>query len=113
MKNKVTDVVNAIDLSKKTVSKIKQNLFFSLFYNVIGIPIAARVFIGLGIVLRPELAGLAMALSSVSVVSNSLLLRRFRPNYRNWISTLAPIVMTGAFTVAFIFLARISTMTSG
>jgi len=113
MKSDIQDVVSAIELSRETLTKIKQNLFFSLFYNVIGIPIAARVFIGLGIVLRPELAGLAMALSSVSVVSNSLLLRRFRPNHRNWISTFAPIVMTSVFTIAFILLARISVMTNG
>jgi Cu+-exporting ATPase len=108
MKNDIQDVVSAIQLSRETLGKIKQNLFFSLFYNVIGIPIAARVFIGLGIVLRPELAGLAMALSSVSVVSNSILLKRFRPNQRNWISMFAPAVMTGVFTVAFILLARVS-----
>ncbi len=112
MKNDLQDVVSAIQLSRETLQKIKQNLFFSLFYNVIGIPIAARVFIGFGIVLRPELAGLAMALSSVSVMSNSLLLRRFRPNQRNWISTFAPIVMTAVFTIAFILLARVSTMTA-
>ena len=110
MKSNLQDVVSAIELSRETLSKIKQNLFFSLFYNIIGIPIAARIFIGLGIVLRPELAGLAMALSSVSVVSNSLLLRRFRPGHRNWISTFAPIVMTLAFTIAFVLMARVSVM---
>ena len=110
MKSDLRDVVSAIQLSRETLGKIKQNLFFSLFYNVIGIPIAARIFIGFGIVLRPELAGLAMALSSVSVVSNSLLLRRFRPNHRNWLSTFAPIVMTTVFTIAFILLARVSVM---
>lgn len=110
MKSDLRDVVSAIQLSRETLGKIKQNLFFSLFYNVIGIPIAARIFIGFGIVLRPELAGLAMALSSVSVVSNSLLLRRFRPNHRNWLSTFAPIVMTAVFTVAFVLLAQVSVM---
>ena len=113
MKSDIQDVVSAIQLSRETLQKIKQNLFFSLFYNVIGIPIAARVFIGLGIVLRPELAGLAMALSSVSVVSNSLLLRRFRPNRRNWLSAFAPFVMTGVFTIAFVLLARVSSMGTG
>lgn len=108
MKSDLQDVVSAIQLSRETLAKIKQNLFFSLFYNVIGIPIAARVFVGLGIVLRPELAGLAMALSSVSVVANSLLLRRFRPGHRNWASMIAPVLMTGAFTVAFILLAKVS-----
>ncbi|KKR84859.1 MAG: Heavy metal translocating P-type ATPase [Candidatus Uhrbacteria bacterium GW2011_GWA2_41_10] len=113
MKSDIQDVVSSIQLSRETLGKIKQNLFFSLFYNIIGIPIAARVFIGLGIILRPELAGLAMALSSVSVVSNSLLLRRFRPSHRNWISTFAPVVMTGLFTAAFILLAQVSVMATG
>lgn len=113
MKSDLQDVVSAIQLSRETLGKVKQNLFFSLFYNIIGIPIAARVFIGLGIVLRPELAGFAMALSSVSVVSNSVLLRRFRPNHRNWVSTFAPVVMATVFTVGFILLARISVMAAG
>ena len=52
-----------------------------------------------------------MALSSVSVVSNSLLLRRFQPGRRNWVSTFAPFVMTVAFTAAFVLLARVSVMT--
>lgn len=78
VKNDVRDVVTAIRLSKSTLRTIKQNLFFALIYNVLGIPIAARLFIGIGLVLRPELAGLAMAMSSVSVVMNSLLLKRFR-----------------------------------
>ena len=81
IKNDLRDVSIAFDLSRATFAKVRQNLFFSLFYNVLGIPIAARVFIGFGLVLRPELAGLAMAFSSVSVVSNSLLLGRFK-SYR-------------------------------
>ncbi len=77
VKNDPRDVVTAIKLSRAAVRKIRQNMFFALIYNIIGIPIAARVFMHWGLVLRPELAGLAMALSSVSVVTNSLLLRRF------------------------------------
>lgn len=77
--NDLREVANAMDLSQATLRKIKQNLFFALVYNVIGIPIAARVFAFAGLVLRPELAGLAMALSSVSVVTNSLLLSRWSP----------------------------------
>ena len=76
IKNDLRDVVNAIDLSKTTMNKIKQNMFFALFYNVLGIPVAARVFAGLGIILKPELAGMAMALSSITVVTNANLLRR-------------------------------------
>ncbi|MBI2464429.1 copper-translocating P-type ATPase [Candidatus Peregrinibacteria bacterium] len=110
VKNDLMDVISAIELSRATVSKVKQNLFFALFYNVIGIPIAARVFAGIGIILRPELAGLAMAFSSVSVVTNSLFLRRFQPGKRSWLSILAPLVMAGLFTFIFILFARLSSM---
>ncbi len=72
------DVANSIKLSRATTRKIYQNLFFSLFYNSVGIPVAAGVFVSIGFLLKPELAGLAMALSSVSVVGNSLLLRTFK-----------------------------------
>lgn len=113
IKNDLRDVVTAFDLSRETMAKIKQNMFFALFYNVIGIPIAARVFMGIGLVLKPELAGLAMALSSVSVVSNSLLLRYFRPGKRNWISWAAPVVMATLFTLVFIEFGRLSTAMSG
>jgi len=108
IKNDLNDVVTAFELSRETFSKIRQNLFFALFYNAIGIPIAARVFIGLGLVLRPELAGLAMAFSSISVVSNSLLLKNFKPGKRNVLSIIAIIVMVIAFTAFFIEFARIS-----
>lgn len=108
VKNDLRDVATAIRLSRATVSKIHQNMFFALFYNVIGIPIAARMFAFLGLVLRPELAGLAMAMSSVSVVTNSLLLKGFHPSRRNWISDIAPIVMTIGFTAFFILFARLS-----
>jgi len=76
LKNDLMDVPRAIKLSKMTMGKIKQNMFWALFYNVIGIPVAAGVFYHwTGWLLSPILAGGAMALSSVSVVSNSLLLR--------------------------------------
>ncbi|MEN9328726.1 MAG: hypothetical protein RI947_1534, partial [Candidatus Parcubacteria bacterium] len=108
IKNDLRDVVNAINLSKETMSKIKQNMFFALFYNVIGIPVAARVFAFVGLVLKPELAGLAMALSSISVVLNSLLLRGYKPGKRNYVSLVAPFVMALAFTLVFVEFARFS-----
>ncbi|WP_413587389.1 heavy metal translocating P-type ATPase [Bdellovibrio sp. HCB274] len=70
MNNDLESVVHAIHLSKATLKKIRQNLFFAFFYNVLGIPLAA---FGM---LNPVIAGAAMAMSSVSVVSNSLLLKR-------------------------------------
>lgn len=108
IKNDLRDVLSAIQLSRETVGKIKQNMFFALFYNIIGIPIAARIFVGFGLILKPELAGLAMALSSISVVSNSLLLKRFRPGKRNVISMVAPLVMTALFLFLFFEFARLS-----
>ncbi len=112
VRNDLRDVVTAIKLSRATMNKIQQNLFFALFYNIIGIPIAARLFTHWGIVLRPELAGLAMAFSSVSVVTNSLLLKGFHPTKRNWISDIAPFVMTIGFVAVFFLFARISGTTS-
>jgi Cu+-exporting ATPase len=113
IKNDLRDVVHALDLSKSTVSKIRQNMFFALFYNVIGIPVAARVFMFAGLVLKPELAGLAMALSSVSVVGNSLLLRGFKPNRKNYVSMYAPYAMAIVFTLIFFEFAKFSSVGMG
>ena len=75
MRDDLMDVAKAIKLSKQTMSKIKQNMFWALFYNVLGIPVAAGVLYPFtGMLLNPMIAGAAMAFSSVSVVSNSLLL---------------------------------------
>ncbi len=77
MRNNLMDVPRAIKLSRFTMSKIKQNMFWALFYNVMGIPLAAGVLYPFtGWLLNPVIAGAAMALSSVSVVANSLLLKR-------------------------------------
>ncbi|MFA6073644.1 MAG: heavy metal translocating P-type ATPase [Candidatus Woesearchaeota archaeon] len=77
MRNDLNDVPRAIKLSKKTMAKIKQNMFWALFYNVLGIPIAAGILYPFtGWLLSPIIAGGAMALSSVSVVTNSLMLKR-------------------------------------
>jgi len=73
VRNDLMSVVDAVSLSKKTLDKIRQNLFFAFIYNVLGIPLAA---VGL---LNPVIAAAAMAMSSVSVVANSLLLKKWRP----------------------------------
>ena len=67
-------VAQALRLSARTIAKIRQNLFWAFIYNVIGIPLAAFGF------LNPVVAGAAMAFSSVSVVSNALLLKRWKPH---------------------------------
>ena len=76
VQNDLMGVVRALDISKKTFNRIILNLFWALIYNTIGIPIAAGLFMGLGLTLSPELAALAMAFSSVSVVTSSLLLNK-------------------------------------
>ena len=72
--NNLLGLARAFDMSKKTFNRILLNLFWASIYNLIGIPIAAGVFSGIGLVLNPELAGLAMAFSSVSVLTSSLML---------------------------------------
>ncbi|QDX81095.1 heavy metal translocating P-type ATPase [Denitratisoma sp. DHT3] len=76
MRDDLNSVADAIALSRATLAKIRQNLFFAFIYNILGLPLAA---FGM---LNPVIAGAAMAMSSVSVVSNSLLLRRWRPGGR-------------------------------
>ncbi|PCR99848.1 cation-transporting ATPase [Lactococcus fujiensis JCM 16395] len=78
VKNDLQDVVTALELSKKTFNRIRLNLFWAFIYNVIGIPIAAGVFYSLGFILSPEFAGLAMAMSSITVVVSSLLLNNVK-----------------------------------
>jgi Cu+-exporting ATPase len=83
VKSNLLDLVNAISLSKYTYGKIKQNLFWAFLYNTISIPIAMGVlFPFTGFLLNPVIAGGAMAFSSVSVVLNSLSMRRWKPKSR-------------------------------
>lgn len=80
VKNDFSDAVAAIELARKILGRIRQNLFWAFAYNVLLIPFAAGVFYpSLGITVKPEFAGLAMALSSITVVSFSLMLKNFTP----------------------------------
>ena len=83
MKSDIEDVVTAIELSKATIRNIKQNLFWAFFYNTAGIPLAAGVFYALGgPLMSPMFAAAAMSFSSVSVVTNALRLRGFKPSHK-------------------------------
>lgn len=80
IKDDLRYVVAVIDLSKYTLNKIKQNLFWAFFYNIVGIPLAAGILYPFtGLLLNPAIAAAAMAFSSVSVISNALLMKRYEP----------------------------------
>jgi Cu+-exporting ATPase len=83
IRDNLLDAVSAIQLSRKVITRIKQNIFWAFAYNIILVPLAAgALYPFFGITFRPELAGLAMALSSVTVVTLSLLLKRYVPPAR-------------------------------
>ena len=88
VRDDIRDVVVAVEIARKTVSKIKQNLIYAFMYNVILIPVAATG------ILYPAFAGIAMALSSVSVTMSSLTLKRWSPSNRKRQQYLAKTILS-------------------
>jgi len=83
IKDDIRDVVVALEVAKATMRKVKQNLFWAFVYNTLGIPLGAGLFYPfISLIISPELAGLMMAISSVSVTLNTLLLKGFKPSMR-------------------------------
>ncbi|MGA6990183.1 MAG: heavy metal translocating P-type ATPase [Nitrososphaeraceae archaeon] len=117
IKDDIRDVVTALDLGKKTVSKIKQNLFWAFAYNTGLIPIAGGVLVpilGVGIFgWLPMLAGVAMAMSSVTVVGNSILLGRYKPRFAGKKKPTAGIIYTSDSVKKAYSLQQTSTQISG
>jgi len=97
VKEDLRDVVTAIEISRATIRKVRQNLVWAFGYNILGIPIAAGLlYPAFRVLVSPELAAFFMAASSVSVTLNTLLLRRFRPTLTRDVVRLAPAVVAGA-----------------
>jgi Cu+-exporting ATPase len=84
IKDDIRDVVVALDIAKATMRKVKQNLFWAFIYNTLGIPLGAGLFYPfVSVIISPELAGLFMAISSITVTLNTLLLKGFKPSIRH------------------------------
>lgn len=91
IRDDVRDVIVALEIARATMRKVKQNLFWAFVYNVLGIPLGAGLFYPfLSLVVSPELAGALMAVSSISVTLNTLLLKRFHPKFRHSEAKLPP-----------------------
>ena len=83
IKDDIRDVVVALEVARATMRKVKQNLFWAFFYNTLGIPLAAGLFYPFtSLIISPEIAGLLMAVSSITVTLNTLLLKGFKPSFR-------------------------------
>ncbi len=82
MSGDLLGILTAIQLSRATISNIRQNLFWAYIYNIGGIPIAAGLLYGFGLLLNPIIAGAAMAFSSISVVLSALRLKKWKPDIR-------------------------------
>ena len=96
-------IYSALRLAKLTTHKIRQNIFFSLFYNVVSLPIAAGTLASIGVELSPELASLIMAMSITTITVNSLTLRISDLNdERDLTSSVAPVILFMLFTVIYV-----------
>ena len=81
IKDDIRDVVVALEVAKATMRKVKQNLFWAFVYNTLGVPLGAGLFYPfVSLIISPEIAGLMMAVSSISVTLNTLLLKGFKPS---------------------------------
>jgi Cu2+-exporting ATPase len=100
MRSDPEDVLAAIRLSKATVVKMKQNLFWAAIYNLVAIPIAAGILYPIGILLSPAVSALAMSASSITVATNAVLLKRVEPHLRLATADAAPVNATNARTAS-------------